>query len=56
MGIDEATAGVGDGLIGMRDRVGAVGGELVIRSTPGDGTIVSGSIPAARLSMPAGGA
>jgi signal transduction histidine kinase len=34
----------GDGLVGMRDRVGAVGGELRIASTPG-GTSVLGTVP-----------
>ena len=37
--------GDGDGLVGMRDRVGAVGGELRITSTPAVGTTVRGSIP-----------
>jgi signal transduction histidine kinase len=35
----------GDGLIGMRDRIGAVGGELAIVSAPGAGTTVRGTIP-----------
>jgi signal transduction histidine kinase len=37
--------GDGDGLVGMRDRVGAVGGELRITSSPAVGTTVRGSIP-----------
>ena len=37
--------GDGDGLIGMRDRVGAVGGELEIVSSPGRGTTVRGNDP-----------
>ena len=37
--------GGGDGLIGMRDRVGAVRGELEIISSPGRGTTVRGTIP-----------
>ena len=40
---DLVTAGVG--LISMRDRMGAVGGELVIGSSPGRGTCVRGTIP-----------
>jgi signal transduction histidine kinase len=35
----------GDGLIGMRDRIGAVGGELTLTSSPGAGTCVRGTIP-----------
>jgi signal transduction histidine kinase len=35
----------GDGLVNMRDRIAAVGGDLEIRSTPGAGTLVVGTIP-----------
>jgi signal transduction histidine kinase len=35
----------GHGLINMSDRVGAMGGELTIRSTPGDGTTVAARVP-----------
>jgi signal transduction histidine kinase len=35
----------GAGLVNMRDRIAAVGGELEIRSTPGTGTTVAGTIP-----------
>jgi signal transduction histidine kinase len=35
----------GDGLVNMRDRMAAVGGELEIRSAPGAGTMVVGTIP-----------
>jgi signal transduction histidine kinase len=35
----------GDGLMNMRDRLAAVGGELDIRSAPGTGTVVVGTIP-----------
>jgi signal transduction histidine kinase len=37
----------GDGLTGMRDRIGAVGGELEIVSSPAAGTMVRGTIPLA---------
>ena len=47
VGIDHSERGDGDGLIGMRDRVGAVGGELEIVSSPGRGTTVRGTIPEA---------
>ena len=35
----------GDGLMNMRDRIAAVGGRLEIRSAPGSGTVVVGTIP-----------
>jgi signal transduction histidine kinase len=35
----------GDGLVNMRDRIAAVGGDLEIRSMPGTGTLVVGTIP-----------
>ena len=46
VGMPESTTGMGDGLVGMRDRIGAVGGKLVVRSAPGRGTTVRGWIPA----------
>jgi signal transduction histidine kinase len=39
----------GHGFMNMRDRLGAVGGDLAVRSAPGEGTTVSGEIPAAPL-------
>ena len=49
MGWESTTTarGDGDGLIGMRDRVGAVGVRLEIVSSPGQGTTVRGTIPGA---------
>jgi signal transduction histidine kinase len=44
-GFDSASATHGTGLLGMADRVGALGGTLEIRSTAGGGTVVAGSIP-----------
>jgi signal transduction histidine kinase len=46
----------GSGLTNMRDRIAAVGGELVVESTPGKGTAVSGSVPigGGRREAPAG--
>jgi signal transduction histidine kinase len=44
-GFDPTTPAEGTGLLGMADRVGALGGTLAIRSTPGGGTVVEGSIP-----------
>jgi signal transduction histidine kinase len=39
------TGASGDGLVNMRDRIAAVGGNLEVRSTPGAGTLVVGTIP-----------
>jgi len=44
-GFDPAAADGSSGLLNMADRVAALGGELVIDSTPGHGTVVRGSIP-----------
>jgi signal transduction histidine kinase len=52
VGFDHAESGDGHGLIGMRDRVGAVGGELEIVSSPGGGTTVRGTIPEAVTPRP----
>jgi signal transduction histidine kinase len=49
-GIDPATRGTGDGLMSMRDRIGAIGGTLHITSSPGQGTTVHGTIPVAEAS------
>ena len=45
IGMDPPTKLAGDGLTGMRDRIGAVGGTLNIVSSPGHGTTVSGTVP-----------
>jgi signal transduction histidine kinase len=42
---DDHTDGIG--LVSMRDRIGAVGGRLEIRSAPGAGTSVRGTVPLA---------
>jgi signal transduction histidine kinase len=41
----DAAGGGGQGLVNMRDRVSAVGGELVVESRPGHGTRIAGRIP-----------
>jgi signal transduction histidine kinase len=46
-GFDAAGGTYGTGLQGMSDRLAALGGRLMIRSTPGSGTEVEGSVPAA---------
>jgi signal transduction histidine kinase len=46
VGMDPSAAeGDGDGLTSMRDRIGAVSGELEITSTPGRGTTVRATVP-----------
>jgi signal transduction histidine kinase len=42
-GFDASVAG--NGLVNMRDRVAAVGGTLEIKSAPGEGTEIVGSVP-----------
>jgi signal transduction histidine kinase len=44
-GFDPAANPGGIGLVSMRDRIGAVGGELEIAATPGGGTTVRGRVP-----------
>jgi signal transduction histidine kinase len=44
-GFDPTRASEGVGLRSMRDRIGAVGGELEIRSSPGAGTRVRATVP-----------
>jgi signal transduction histidine kinase len=45
-GFDVASTGFGHGFINMQDRLGAIGGELTVESTPGKGTTVRATIPA----------
>jgi signal transduction histidine kinase len=54
VGMPNSRSPEGDGLVGMRDRIGAVGGELEISSAPGGGTRVRGWVPAGRLSTRVG--
>jgi len=44
-GFDPSTRGYGTGLQGIADRLAALGGELEVRSAPGDGTTVAGRLP-----------
>jgi hypothetical protein len=55
-GFDPSGNGWGQGLTNMRDRLAAVGGRLSVSSEPGDGTVVSGTIPARRLGTSAAAA
>ena len=45
-GFDPATTPMGTGLQGMSDRLSALGGTLKITSAPGQGTRVTGRVPA----------
>jgi signal transduction histidine kinase len=45
VGYDMETEVHGEGGLNMRDRIGALGGTLDIRSAPGQGTTVAGTIP-----------
>ncbi len=49
VGLDTSAPGEGVGLVSMRDRIGAVGGELEIVSAAGLGTTVRGTVPEAGL-------
>jgi signal transduction histidine kinase len=44
-GFDVATTPLGMGLLGMTDRMAALGGKLDVKSTVGSGTNVAGQIP-----------
>ncbi|WP_234812861.1 GAF domain-containing sensor histidine kinase [Mycolicibacterium confluentis] len=44
-GVGGATPGGGSGLVGLRDRVEALSGQLQVSSVPGEGTTVTASIP-----------
>jgi signal transduction histidine kinase len=44
-GFEPAQAHTGTGLQGMADRLAAMGGSLAIRSAPGQGTTVAGTLP-----------
>ena len=44
-GFDPTMVPAGHGLQNMADRVGAVGGRLAVDAAPGEGTMVSGTVP-----------
>jgi signal transduction histidine kinase len=48
-GFDTFKASYGTGLQGMADRLAALGGELEVRSAPGEGTSVTGRLPVLQL-------
>ena len=45
IGFDPGRVAHGSGLQGMADRLDAIGGDVRVRSTPGEGTTVTGSVP-----------
>jgi len=45
-GFDPSSTGYGTGLQGMSDRLAALGGALAVRSAPGAGTTIDGTLPA----------
>jgi signal transduction histidine kinase len=49
-GFDSEASSDGVGLVNMRDRIAAVGGELLIDSFPGRGTNVTGRVPYRQMS------
>jgi signal transduction histidine kinase len=44
-GVGGADPSAGSGLVGLRDRVAALGGTLEIMSPPGGGTTMTGRLP-----------
>lgn len=48
-GFDPTSVASGAGLAGMTDRLDTVGGEVRVQSTPGEGTVVTGSVPIQEL-------
>jgi signal transduction histidine kinase len=53
VGFDPASTVLGNGFMNMRDRLGALGGQLEVESKPGVGTTVRATIPALPLAGPA---
>jgi signal transduction histidine kinase len=51
-GFDPATAAESPGFVNMRDRLGAVGGELAVTAAPGSGTSIRGTVPVAVCDAP----
>jgi signal transduction histidine kinase len=51
-GFDEGAEGPGFGLVGMRERVMLLNGEVTVRGRPGEGTTVRAVVPAVRADDP----
>jgi signal transduction histidine kinase len=49
VGFDPQTVALSHGFVNMRDRIGALGGELTIWSSPGSGARITAAIPAEAL-------
>ena len=52
IGFEPETVARGTGLQNMSDRIEALGGNLELRSMPGEGTLVAGRIPATPAEAP----
>jgi signal transduction histidine kinase len=48
VGFDPSAAESSAGVQNMRDRIGALGGSIIVISSPGAGTSVAGSVPVDR--------
>src|SRR5205807_4714892 len=48
-GFDPNTVGSGGGLEGVADRLAAIGGTFDLRTAPGAGTTITGTVPVANL-------
>jgi signal transduction histidine kinase len=55
-GFDATVSGEGHGFVNMRDRLGAFGGDLEVRSAIGGGTTIRGTVPADTVRAVDGGA
>jgi signal transduction histidine kinase len=53
-GFDLADRARGHGFVNMADRLGAIGGAVEVWSAPGQGTRITGRVPAARAATPPG--
>jgi signal transduction histidine kinase len=52
VGFDPKAKGFGTGMQGMADRLAALGGELVVISSPGEGTSITGRVPVSMSEAP----
>ncbi len=53
-GVGGADPSRGSGLVGLKDRVEAIGGTLGVRSRPGEGTALFAELPVRPPHLPAG--
>ena len=52
VGFDPSATGYGTGIQGMSDRLAALGGQLLVTSAPGSGTVIDGRVPVAQAITP----